>query len=88
MKRLWTAFASYSQIRFVKRSRKRVKNSRLPIGLGLLFAPAVSWAYVGPGLGAGAFAAVVGILGGLLLLVWGAIWYPLKRFWKYLRRDP
>ncbi len=39
-------------------------------------------AYVGPGLGAGALATVLGLFGGLLMLLVGVVWYPLKRLWK------
>lgn len=42
-------------------------------------------AYVGPGLGVGIVATVLGILGGLLLLLVGAVWYPLKRFAQAVR---
>ena len=35
-------------------------------------------AYVGPGLGAGVVATVLGILLGLLMLVVGVVWYPIK----------
>lgn len=49
-----------------------------------LLAPAAS-AYVGPGLGAGAMAAVLGVLFGVLMLVVGVVWYPLKRLLRRLR---
>ncbi len=42
-------------------------------------------AYVGPGLGAGAVAAVLGAVGGLLMLVVGVVWYPLKKVIRRLR---
>jgi hypothetical protein len=42
-------------------------------------------AYIGPGLGAGAMAAVLGVLGGLLMLVVGVIWYPIKRVIRRFR---
>lgn len=41
-------------------------------------------AYVGPGLGAGVIASVLGMLGGLLMLLFGAIWYPLKKLLSVL----
>lgn len=50
----------------------------------LIYAPA-AWAYVGPGLGSGAVAAVLGIALGLCMLVAGVIWYPLKRLGRWLR---
>jgi hypothetical protein len=45
----------------------------------LLTYPPLALAYVGPGLGAGAVVAVLGTLAGLLLLVVGVVWYPIKR---------
>lgn len=36
-------------------------------------------AYVGPGAGLGAIAAVVALILGVVLLVVGFLWYPLKR---------
>lgn len=39
-------------------------------------------AYVGPGLGAGAIAVVLGLVGSLFLAVFAIFWYPLKRLFK------
>lgn len=39
-------------------------------------------AYVGPGLGAGALALVLGVIGSVLLAVFAILWYPLKRVLK------
>ena len=36
-------------------------------------------AYVGPGLGLGTLAVVVGVIGSVLLAVFAIVWYPLKR---------
>ena len=36
-------------------------------------------AYVGPGLGAGALGAVLGVVGAVLLAVFAVIYYPIKR---------
>jgi hypothetical protein len=52
------------------------------IGLALVLSPASVQAYVGPGMGAGAVAAVLGVLAGLLVVVVvvvGVVWYPLKK---------
>ncbi len=55
------------------------------LGVLLLAHSELAMAYVGPGLGAGTVAAVLGVVVGLLMLVVGAIWYPIKRlirkFW-------
>ena len=44
-----------------------------------------AFAYVGPGLGAGTLAAVLGVVGGILMLVVGVVWYPLKRVIRRFR---
>lgn len=52
----------------------------------LLIYPPLASAYIGPGLGAGAVASVLGIASGLLMLAIGVIWYPLKRLVRYLKQ--
>jgi hypothetical protein len=49
--------------------------------IALLFVcvPFAAQAYVGPGAGAGAIAVVLAVVLGLILLVAGFLWYPLKR---------
>ncbi|MFY9510934.1 MAG: hypothetical protein WAQ05_08180 [Rubrivivax sp.] len=58
---------------------------RLLAAMALLAAPVSAWAYIGPGLGAGVVAAVLGVLAGLMMLVVGVFWYPLKRLWQRWR---
>jgi len=43
-------------------------------------------AYIGPGLGLGTIATVLGIFFGLCLMLIGIIWYPLKKLYKRLRK--
>lgn len=43
-------------------------------------------AYIGPGLGSGVVAAVLGIVAGLVMLVIGVVWYPLKRLIRKIKR--
>ena len=50
-----------------------------------LLAPAPAWAYIGPGLGAGAVATVLAVLGSILLGIFSVIYYPIKRLLKKLR---
>ncbi len=47
--------------------------------LCVLAAPGTSFAYVGPGLGAGAIGAVVGVIGAVLLALFSIVYYPIKR---------
>lgn len=41
-----------------------------------------AYAYVGPGLGAGAIAAVIGIVGAVFLALFAILFYPIKRALK------
>lgn len=47
--------------------------------ISLLCYPSIAAAYIGPGLGVGAIATIFGIMLGLLMLIVGLIWYPIKR---------
>ena len=38
-----------------------------------------SYAYIGPGMGGGVIAAIVGFFGAVLLGLWGILYYPIKR---------
>jgi hypothetical protein len=51
--------------------------------LCILSTPA--YAYIGPGLGAGALATILGVLLAILMLVVGIVWYPLKRLIRSLK---
>lgn len=59
---------------------KKTKNL-LPVLLAtvLLAYPPLAAAYIGPGLGLGAVSVVLGIVAGLLMLVVGVVWYPIKK---------
>ena len=41
-----------------------------------------AWAYIGPGVGTGVIATVIGVLGALILALVGIVYYPIKRFIK------
>lgn len=41
-----------------------------------------AYAYIGPGIGAGTLAVVVGILGSIALAIFAILWYPIKRIMK------
>ena len=49
--------------------------------LCVLAAPA--HAYLGPGLGAGTIAVVLGIAASVLIALFAVIWYPMKRMMKH-----
>jgi Na+/proline symporter len=40
------------------------------------------YAYVGPGMGGGLIATILGIIGSIFLAVFGILYYPIKRFLK------
>jgi len=55
------------------------------LAIWLLSYSTVASAYIGPGLGAGAVTVVLGIVSGLLMLLVGIIWYPLKKLIRRFR---
>ena len=55
----------------------------IPYAFAILFvisSPAT--AYIGPGAGIGALAVILALAFGLVLLIVGLVWYPLKRVLK------
>jgi hypothetical protein len=44
-----------------------------------------AYGYVGPGMGVGVIASVLGIIIGFFILLIGAIWYPFKKLIKKIR---
>ena len=51
----------------------------------LLLFPIPAHAYIGPGAGLGAIGSAIALLGALILLIVGFIWYPLKRLLRRLK---
>ena len=41
-----------------------------------------AYAYVGPGMGGGVLAAIIGFFAAILLGLWGILYYPIKRALK------
>ncbi len=54
--------------------------------LGLMLSAPLTMAYVGPGLGLGAIAAILGVVFSIFLAVFAVIWYPIKRLLGVGRR--
>ena len=52
----------------------------LSVSLFLISMP--SYAYIGPGLGGGVIAAIVGFFAAILLGLWAILYYPIKRALK------
>lgn len=49
----------------------------------VLALPNAASAYIGPGAGIGAIGTVIALIGTLLLIVIGFIWYPIKRLLRH-----
>ena len=47
--------------------------------------PAISFSYVGPGLGAGTVGVVLGAIVSVFLALFAVIWYPIKRLIRKIR---
>lgn len=69
-------------------NQNRYRVVRIITLLGLLAAPLTAAAYIGPGMGAGAIATVLGVIAAVLLAVFAVVYYPLKRLFKRLRAKP
>ena len=44
-------------------------------------------AYIGPGMGGGVIAAVLGVIGAILLALFGILYYPIKRALKNRKKS-
>jgi hypothetical protein len=53
----------------------------------LLLNPGASHAYLGPGLGAGAAAVALGLIGSVLLALFALLWYPIKKLVRRFRKE-
>ncbi|MEO8454169.1 MAG: hypothetical protein ABI454_03330 [Sphingomicrobium sp.] len=68
-----------------------MRDKRVLCGVALLLltgllAPTPAFAYGGPGLGAGAIAVTLGILGSIFAAILGVVYYPIKRMIKKLKK--
>ena len=57
-----------------------MNKSILFLSLFLISLP--SYAYIGPGMGGGVIAAIVGFFAAIFLGLWGILYYPIKRALK------
>ena len=57
-----------------------MNKSILFLSLSLISLP--SYAYIGPGMGGGVIAAIIGFFAAILLGLWGILYYPIKRALK------
>ena len=56
--------------------------NKLILFLSLFVISLPSYAYIGPGMGGGVIAAIVGFFAAILLGLWGILYYPIKRALK------
>ena len=56
--------------------------NKLILFLTLLLISLPSYAYIGPGMGGGVIAAIIGFFAAILLGLWGILYYPIKRALK------
>lgn len=60
--------------------RHRLKPAAVAVSAAILtLAPSGAEAYIGPGIGAGAIAAVLGVVGSILVALFAILYYPIKR---------
>lgn len=52
------------------------------LALGVMLWPTGAEAYIGPGVGAGVIATVLGVLAAIVMAFVAVLWYPLKRLFK------
>ncbi len=53
----------------------------------ILLDPNMAQAYIGPGLGAGTVAIILGFFGSIFLALFAVLWYPLKRIIQKIKRN-
>lgn len=51
----------------------------------LLILPSNAHAYLGPGMGIGAIIAVLGVILSIILVLFGIIYYPVKKLKNYIK---
>ena len=67
--------------------RDLIKFPTLAFGAAALCVATPADAYIGPGAGLGAIAITAALALGVLLLLFGLVWYPLKRLLKKNKSD-
>ena len=55
---------------------------KINLFIALILINSSAFAYIGPGMGSGVIAAIFGIIGAILLALFGVLYYPIKRALK------
>lgn len=58
----------------------KINKKTLLISIIFLFLTNNSYAYIGPGVGLGFIITTISILFGLLAMLFGLVWFPIKRY--------
>ncbi|WP_200833598.1 MULTISPECIES: hypothetical protein [Spiribacter] len=69
-------------------SDSRYAFAQITMLVGLLGLPLTAAAYIGPGMGAGAIATVLGVFAAIFLAIFAVVYYPLKRLFRRMRGAP
>ncbi len=56
--------------------------NKINLIIALLIISSPVFAYIGPGIGGGVIAGVLGVIGAVLLALFGILYYPIKRMLK------
>lgn len=59
-----------------------MRRNLLAFGMALSLMAGPAHAYIGPGAGLGAIGTVIAVIGAILLMIVGFLWYPIKRMLK------
>jgi hypothetical protein len=55
---------------------------KVTIILSMLVISTPVFSYIGPGMGGGLIAAVLGVVGAIILMIFGILYYPIKKMFK------
>jgi predicted RND superfamily exporter protein len=56
--------------------------NKLILFLSFVIVSLPTYAYIGPGMGGGVIAAIIGFIAAIFLALWGILYYPIKRALK------
>jgi hypothetical protein len=59
--------------------------NKIILSLFIILIPIPLYAYIGPGMGGGVIAIVIGFFAAFFLALWGILYYPVKRALKRSR---
>lgn len=65
----------------------RLKLFQLVVATALVLSSPSALAYIGPGMGGGIIAAIIGIIGTILLALFAILYYPIKRMFKKKKQE-